>query len=82
MISKLFIFFIRFYQKAISPLTPPSCRFYPTCSSYGLEAIKKHGAWKGGYLTIRRILKCHPFHPGGIDPVPDEWPHKKDQSPN
>jgi len=78
MISKLFIFIIRFYQKAISPLTPPSCRFYPTCSSYGLEAIKKHGAWKGGYLTIRRILKCHPFHPGGIDPVPDEWPHKKD----
>jgi uncharacterized protein len=82
MISKLFIFFIRFYQKAISPLTPPSCRFYPTCSSYGLEAIKKHGAWKGGYLTIRRILKCHPFHQGGIDPVPDEWPQKKDQSPN
>lgn len=82
MISKIFILIIRFYQKAISPLTPPSCRFYPTCSSYGLEAIKKHGAWKGGFLTIRRISKCHPFHPGGIDPVPEEWPHKKNHSPN
>ncbi|PKG22239.1 membrane protein insertion efficiency factor YidD [Niallia nealsonii] len=75
--QKLFIFIIRFYQKIISPLTPPSCRFYPTCSSYGLEAIKRYGAFKGGYLTIKRILKCHPFHPGGIDPVPKEWPCKK-----
>jgi len=75
--QKLFIFIIRFYQKIISPLTPPSCRFYPTCSSYGLEAIKRYGAFKGGYLTIKRILKCHPFHPGGIDPVPEEWPCKK-----
>ncbi|MBC5898276.1 membrane protein insertion efficiency factor YidD, partial [Bacillus pumilus] len=58
------------YQKCISPLTPPSCRFYPTCSNYGLEAIKTHGALKGGWLTIKRILKCHPLHPGGIDPVP------------
>lgn len=71
--KKLFILFIRIYQKIISPLTPPSCRFYPTCSSYGLEAIEKFGAWKGAYLTIKRILKCHPFHPGGIDPVPEEW---------
>ena len=78
--QKTFIFIIRFYQKIISPLTPPSCRFYPTCSSYGLEAIKRYGAIKGGYLTIKRILKCHPFHPGGIDPVPEEWQSKKNRS--
>ncbi|WP_445489327.1 membrane protein insertion efficiency factor YidD [Niallia sp. 03133] len=75
--KKIFIILIRFYQKAISPLTPPSCRFYPTCSNYGLEAVKKYGALKGGFLTIKRIIKCHPFHPGGIDPVPEKWPSKK-----
>ncbi|HWO75685.1 MAG TPA: membrane protein insertion efficiency factor YidD [Bacillus sp. (in: firmicutes)] len=64
---------IRFYQKFISPLKPPSCRFYPTCSHYGLEAIKRFGFIKGAYLTIVRILKCHPFHPGGNDPVPEKW---------
>ncbi|WP_392454141.1 membrane protein insertion efficiency factor YidD [Chryseomicrobium aureum] len=75
--KQIFIAIIRFYQKAISPLTPPSCRFYPTCSHYGVEAIQKHGAVKGGFLTVRRISKCHPFHEGGLDPVPDEWPPKK-----
>ncbi|WP_081326314.1 membrane protein insertion efficiency factor YidD, partial [Paenibacillus polymyxa] len=50
----------------------PSCRFYPTCSQYGIEAVKTHGALKGGWLTLKRILKCHPFHPGGVDPVPDK----------
>ncbi|KAF1681646.1 membrane protein insertion efficiency factor YidD [Bacillus mexicanus] len=68
----LFITLIRGYQKFISPLTPPACRFYPTCSQYGIEAIKTHGALKGGWLTIKRILKCHPFHPGGVDPVPEK----------
>jgi putative membrane protein insertion efficiency factor len=63
---------IRFYQRFISPATPPSCRFYPTCSSYSLEAVKRFGALKGGYLAIKRILKCHPFHPGGVDPVPEK----------
>ncbi|WP_404347343.1 membrane protein insertion efficiency factor YidD [Sutcliffiella horikoshii] len=63
---------IRFYRKFISPLTPPTCRFYPTCSHYGMEAIGRFGAIKGGWLTIKRILKCHPFHPGGIDHVPDK----------
>ena len=63
---------IRFYQKYISPLKPPSCRFYPTCSQYGLEAIQKFGALKGGWLTIKRISKCHPFHRGGFDPVPEK----------
>ncbi|WP_041070660.1 membrane protein insertion efficiency factor YidD [Bacillus sp. OxB-1] len=75
--KKLLIGLIKIYQKAISPLTPPSCRFYPTCSHYGIEAITKHGAWKGGWLTIRRISKCHPFHEGGFDPVPDKMEEKK-----
>ncbi|MHC0552128.1 membrane protein insertion efficiency factor YidD [Salinicoccus sp. CNSTN-B1] len=61
---------IRFYQKAISPMFPPSCRFYPTCSNYSIDAVQEHGALKGGYLAVRRILKCHPFHEGGFDPVP------------
>lgn len=61
----------RFYQKFISPLTGPNCRFYPTCSHYGVEAVQKHGAIKGGYLTVKRISKCHPFHEGGFDPVPE-----------
>ncbi|TYS55701.1 membrane protein insertion efficiency factor YidD [Sutcliffiella horikoshii] len=68
----VFLFIIRFYRKFISPLTPPSCRFYPTCSQYGLEAIGRFGSIKGGWLTIKRILKCHPFHPGGIDHVPEK----------
>ncbi|MFB7139096.1 membrane protein insertion efficiency factor YidD [Gottfriedia sp. NPDC056225] len=68
--NKILIGIIRFYQKWISPATPPSCRFYPTCSHYGLEALQTHGALKGSYLTTKRILKCHPFHPGGFDPVP------------
>ncbi|MGD6833495.1 membrane protein insertion efficiency factor YidD [Sutcliffiella halmapala] len=68
----IFLLLIRFYQKVISPLTPPSCRFYPTCSHYGMEAISRFGAIKGGWLTIKRILKCHPFHPGGIDHVPEK----------
>ncbi|AQQ52747.1 membrane protein insertion efficiency factor YidD [Planococcus lenghuensis] len=68
---------IRFYQRYISPMTPPSCRFYPTCSHYGLEAVQMHGAVKGSYLAIRRILRCHPFHAGGFDPVPEKWPPKK-----
>jgi putative membrane protein insertion efficiency factor len=61
---------LRFYRRSISPLTPPSCRFSPTCSAYAMEAIEKYGAWKGSKLAIKRILRCHPFHPGGYDPVP------------
>jgi uncharacterized protein len=70
--KKLLIGVIRFYQIVISPLKPPTCRFYPTCSHYGLEAIKRFGPVKGGWLTIKRIVKCHPLHPGGIDPVPEK----------
>ena len=68
--KKILILLIRFYQKFISPMFPAKCRFYPTCSQYTLEAIKEHGTIKGTYLGIRRILKCHPFHEGGYDPVP------------
>lgn len=61
---------IRFYQIAISPAFPPSCRFTPTCSAYALEALKKHGLFKGSYLAVKRILRCHPWNDGGYDPVP------------
>ena len=61
---------LRFYKREISPYLPPSCRFVPTCSEYALQAGTKYGAVKGGYLAVRRILRCHPFHPGGYDPVP------------
>lgn len=77
MLSKMMIKIIRFYQIVISPLKPPTCRFYPTCSHYGLEAVQRYGAFKGGWLTIKRILKCQPFHPGGMDPVPEYLPKKK-----
>ncbi len=66
----LLLFLIRFYRAAISPLFPPSCRYVPTCSAYAMEAIGKYGAAKGGWLALRRILRCHPFHKGGYDPVP------------
>ena len=61
---------IRFYKRFISPLLPPACRFHPTCSVYAMEALQKHGAWRGSWLAARRIGRCHPFRPGGFDPVP------------
>ncbi|ACK71246.1 protein of unknown function DUF37 [Gloeothece citriformis PCC 7424] len=67
---------IRGYRTFISPLFPPSCRFQPTCSQYGIEAIERFGAIKGAWLTLGRILRCHPFHPGGYDPVPPVKPKK------
>lgn len=70
MLTKMMIGTIRFYRKGISPLLPPSCRFYPTCSAYGLEAIQRYGAARGSWLTAKRILRCHPFCRGGYDPVP------------
>jgi uncharacterized protein len=66
----IFMLLIRLYQLTIGPLLPPSCRFYPSCSHYGYEAVQKHGAIKGGWMAIKRIGRCHPFHPGGYDPVP------------
>ncbi|NLY55239.1 MAG: membrane protein insertion efficiency factor YidD [Firmicutes bacterium] len=68
--SWLAIKLVRLYQRAISPLFPRSCRFYPTCSQYMIEAISKYGCWRGVWLGIKRILRCHPFHEGGYDPVP------------
>lgn len=61
---------ILFYRSCISPLTPPSCRFTPTCSQYALEALRRHGAIKGSWLTIKRLLRCHPWGGSGYDPVP------------
>ena len=61
---------IRFYQRVISPLFPPSCRYTPSCSPYTLEAVTKYGAARGLFMGGRRLLRCHPFHPGGYDPVP------------
>ena len=66
----LLIALIRFYRRYLSPMKSPCCRFVPTCSEYALEAIQKYGAAKGGLLAVKRILKCHPFHKGGYDPVP------------
>ena len=68
---------IRFYQTAVSPLFPPRCRFIPTCSQYGLEAIERFGALKGGLLTLWRILRCNPWSRGGYDPVPEKKNKKK-----
>lgn len=78
-IKGMLIGIILFYQRYISRFTPPTCRFYPTCSHYGLEAIKSYGPIKGSWLTVKRLLKCHPFHPGGIDLVPEK---KEDLSSN
>ncbi len=68
--GKFFILLIQFYQAAISPYFMPSCRFTPSCSQYGIEAIQKHGAWKGGWLVLKRLSRCHPWGGKGFDPVP------------
>ena len=72
-VKQILLWMIGFYRKGISPLTPPSCRFIPTCSEYAMEAIKRYGALKGGWLALRRLMKCHPFHRQKsieYDPVP------------
>ena len=68
--KKILLFLIRFYRKNISPLRQPCCRYVPTCSQYALEAVEKYGAMKGFWLALKRLLRCHPFHKGGYDPVP------------
>lgn len=69
MIKGILTGLIKFYQRWISPLKKPSCRFYPTCSQYAIDAVNRYGAFKGSWLTVKRLSKCHPFHPGGYDPV-------------
>lgn len=68
--KRLLVGLIRVYQYAISPFLGRSCRYHPTCSEYAVEAVQKHGALKGGWLGVKRICRCHPWHPGGYDPVP------------
>ncbi len=72
----MLIAIIKFYKYFISPLLGDRCRFYPSCSSYSLEALQLHGAIIGSYLTLKRLLRCHPFHEGGIDPVPEKFGNK------
>jgi putative membrane protein insertion efficiency factor len=71
-VRSLFIGIIKLYQILISPLLGPNCRFHPTCSHYAIEAIARHGVLKGGYLSVRRLIKCQPLHEGGFDPVPEQ----------
>ncbi|MDJ0726998.1 MAG: membrane protein insertion efficiency factor YidD [Prochloraceae cyanobacterium] len=75
----ILIWLIKGYRVLISPLFPPSCRFRPTCSKYALEAINRFGAIEGSWLALKRILRCHPFHPGGYDPVPALEEDKKNK---
>ena len=75
--KQIALLLIRFYQRCISPLFPAMCRFYPTCSAYAFTAIERFGFFRGGWLALRRILKCHPFHPGGFDPVPEKLDRDK-----
>lgn len=78
MLRKFLIFMIKKYQKYISPIKKPTCRFYPTCSQYAIEAINEYGGLKGGAMAIRRLLRCHPWNPGGYDPVDKKKENKKD----
>lgn len=72
--KKLIIAVVRFYQRYISPLTMPSCIYMPSCSQYMIEAVERFGAIRGGWMGLRRLARCHPFHEGGYDPVPEKLP--------
>ncbi|MEA3244719.1 MAG: membrane protein insertion efficiency factor YidD [Gemmatimonadota bacterium] len=69
-VRHVLILMVRAYQVSIGPMLPPSCRYFPSCSAYAIEALEKHGAMRGTWLAMRRIARCHPFTPGGYDPVP------------
>jgi YidC/Oxa1 family membrane protein insertase len=77
MLTKFALLVLKGYKRWISPLLPPSCRFTPTCSEYAMQAIERFGFWRGSWLALKRLLRCHPFNPGGYDPVPEEWGSKK-----
>ncbi|NYH52735.1 MULTISPECIES: membrane protein insertion efficiency factor YidD [Nocardiopsis] len=79
-LARVLILPIRGYQRLISPLFPPVCRFYPSCSAYAVEALRVHGALYGLWLGIRRIARCHPFNPGGLDPVPPRRGNRNEES--
>ena len=68
--NRLLVWLLRGYQLLVSPMLGQNCRFYPSCSSYAIEAVEVHGAARGGWLAVRRVCRCHPWHPGGVDPVP------------
>lgn len=70
MIRALLLGLVKLYRLAVSPMLPPACRFHPSCSTYAAGALERHGALRGSWLAARRVLRCHPWHPGGIDPVP------------
>jgi putative membrane protein insertion efficiency factor len=70
LLTKFLVFLVRIYQRVLSPLLPPSCRYTPTCSQYAVEALKKHGPWRGLILSVRRFTRCHPWGGSGYDPVP------------
>ena len=72
---------VRFYQRFVSPLRPPTCRFYPSCSAYAVTALSRFGPLRGGWLTIRRLGRCHPWTPGGVDFVPETWAARNDVRP-
>lgn len=76
MIRAVLVLFVKAYRRLLSPLLPRACRFYPTCSAYALEALSRHGAARGTWLTLKRLGRCHPFHPGGLDPVPELTPKR------
>lgn len=74
---KIVIFLLKIYKKFISPLLPPSCRYYPTCSVYAMQAVERFGVFKGGILAVKRLLRCNPYCKGGFDPVPETYPKRK-----
>jgi putative membrane protein insertion efficiency factor len=74
-IARLLIALLRFYKRFVSPLLGPRCRFAPSCSEYAMTALARHGALRGSWLAARRVARCHPFHPGGFDPVPEAEAH-------